>query len=527
MKVRSCKTKEDNRLYQRNKSRGARIASRLCILSCAIWLPFGCGTTPVQETTPQIDREVSDQKITDTIEDELLFDRSVVFNDIEVHTLNGIVTLGGKTTTLLSKDRAKRIAMTVKGVRAVVDQLAVEPTWMRDDWEIQQDAEQALLYDPATRAWDIDVSVEKGVATLTGEVDSYQKTQLAAMVVKGVKGIKAIENKLIINYETGRVDADIAADVKSVLQRDTLVDNALITVEVDTGMVKLAGTVGSAAEKEQAIYDAWVKGVKAVDGSDLNVKFWARDPELRKTKYLSKTDEEVRKAVKDALLYDPRVNSLNVLTGVENGIVTLRGDVDNLRAKRAAAQDARNTVGTAAVKNHIRVKVDMPDDHDLAKRIRTVFYWDPYVERYELNVDVIEGIAILTGTVDSYFEKARADDLAARTFGIHEVRNNIAVRNDTEYFAYNPYVYEYDPLIYDWYAFEPGMSYTSDQQLEWQIENQIWWSPFVDLSEVDVKVTDGIATLSGTVDSWWERREAMEEAFEGGATWVRNNLEIN
>lgn len=518
--------REETIEYHRSASSRPRTAP-LCILAWALSLLIGCASTPVQAAPPTVDRKLSDERITDTIEEELLFDRSVTLNDINVSTSNGIVTLSGKTSTLLEKDRAKRIAMTVKGVRSIVDRIAVEPYWTREDWEIEQDAEQALRYDPATDSWEIDVSVEDGVATLSGEVDSYQETQLAETVVKGVKGVKGVDNKINIAYKANRTDYEIQEDVEAKLRWDTLVDDALVTVEVDAGTVKLSGTVGSAAERSQAVHDAWVAGVKAVDDSGLQVELWARDPKLRKKKYVKKTDKEIRKAVEDTLLYDPRVSALEVMTGVENGVVTLRGVVDNLRAKRAAEQDARNTVGTIAVKNHIRIQVVSPEDHDLAKRIRNILYWDPYVERYELDIDVINGIAYLSGTVDSYFEKARADDLAAATFGVHEVRNNIKVRNDTVYFAYNPYIYRYDPLMYEWYVYEPGLSYASDEQLERQIENQIWWSPYVDLSEVKVEVKDGIATLSGKVDSWWERREAMEEAFEGGATWVRNKVEIN
>jgi osmotically-inducible protein OsmY len=37
-------------------------------------------------------------------------------------------------------------------------------------------------------------------------------------------------------------------------------------------------------------------------------------------------------------------------------------------------------------------------------------------------------------------------------------------------------------------------------------------------------VTDGVATLTGTVDSWAERRAATDNAYEGGAVWVENEL---
>jgi len=41
-----------------------------------------------------------------------------------------------------------------------------------------------------------------------------------------------------------------------------------------------------------------------------------------------------------------------------------------------------------------------------------------------------------------------------------------------------------------------------------------------------VKVENGVATLTGTVDSWSEYRAATENAYEGGASSVKNELKI-
>ena len=44
---------------------------------------------------------------------------------------------------------------------------------------------------------------------------------------------------------------------------------------------------------------------------------------------------------------------------------------------------------------------------------------------------------------------------------------------------------------------------------------------------VVVSVEDGTATLTGTVDTWYERRSATENAFEGGARAVDNDLRVD
>lgn len=58
------------------------------------------------------------------------------------------------------------------------------------------------------------------------------------------------------------------------------------------------------------------------------------------------------------------------------------------------------------------------------------------------------------------------------------------------------------------------------------IERQLFWSPFVDENQVVVGVDAGRVTLTGTADSWRERDAAMENAFEGGAVYVENRLNV-
>jgi osmotically-inducible protein OsmY len=63
--------------------------------------------------------------------------------------------------------------------------------------------------------------------------------------------------------------------------------------------------------------------------------------------------------------------------------------------------------------------------------------------------------------------------------------------------------------------------------LQQEIEDELWWSPFVDANEVKVEVENGVATLTGAVDTWSERNAAAENALEAGAIQVRNRLDVD
>jgi hypothetical protein len=93
--------------------------------------------------------EISDQAISDKIDDELMQDASVIANKIDVATVYGIVTLKGDVANILAKDRAARIAETVKGVRSVINRINVRPAFSRTDADTQADVEAALLHDPS------------------------------------------------------------------------------------------------------------------------------------------------------------------------------------------------------------------------------------------------------------------------------------------------------------------------------------------------------------------------------------------
>jgi osmotically-inducible protein OsmY len=381
----------------------------------------------------------------------------------------------------------------------VVDEIKVDPVPRSDD-ELRRDMEWALVNDPAADSYEVTVSADDGVVRLDGNVDSWQEKQLVRRVAEGVRGVKEIDNRVTINIPPARPDAEMEAEIRERLRWNAWVDDGLITVAVDDGKATLSGAVGSALERARAIGQAWIPGIEEVDGTGLEVKWWARD-EMRRDKYVLKSDAQIRQAVKDAFLYDPRVLSFNPEVRVENGVVTLSGVVDNLEARRAAETDARNTVGVALVRNHLRVRPTNPlSDEEITLRVQRALRWDPVVDRFDVGVTTFDREVSLAGEVDSWPERNHAEDVAAGVPGVVEVQNNLRVRSDTRFVA--------------------------DRVLEEQIEDELFWSPFVDSDEINVAVDNGVATLTGTVDSWADYNWAAENAREGGAVSVRNNVKV-
>ncbi|MFO8013242.1 MAG: BON domain-containing protein [Phycisphaerae bacterium] len=514
-------------LERESIDRGGCEATHLWLAVLAL-AAMAAALTSTTALAANAERRATDTAVAAAVTDELLYDPAVPLNRIDVDVRQGVVTLKGEVDNVLAKDRAARIAETVKGVRAVINRIEVEPSTQRSDEAIESDIENALVTDPAAESFEVSVAVQDGTAVLSGTVESFQERHLAAQVAKGVRGVEKIGNQIDVDYKTDRGDGDIEADIQRALHWDTLVDDALIEVDVNNGKVTLTGTVGSAAEKTQAAAEAWVAGVKEVDASGLKVAKWARDEDLRKDKYEPRSDEAIRDAVTDAFVYDPRLVPFEITPEVRHGVVTLRGTVSNLKAKRAAAEVARRTVGVVRVKNRLKVRPGGDiSDTEIVENLREALRRDPFIEGFEVTVSVVDGVAHLYGSVDSYFEKGRADDVASRTKGVVAVRNNLDVAGEGQPLTYEPFleedIYPYD---YDWYDYEPSPTYTRDSEIETDIEDELWWSPFVDKDQVTVSVENGVAHLTGEVDDWSEREAATQNAYEGGATWVDNDLTV-
>lgn len=147
---------------------------------------------------------------------------------------------------------------------------------------------------------------------------------------------------------------------------------------------------------------------------------------------------------------------------------------------------------------------------------------DPATDSYEIGVDVNYRIVTLTGTVDSNLEKKEAEWIASGVEGVNEVNNQLNVNFPYSYYWWGYYSY------YNLYITPPQTTslIPDDDRIKRNIANEIWWSPFVDRDQLTITVQNGEVTLEGTVDSWREYRKAAENAWEGGAYSVNNELVV-
>ncbi|MBC7447565.1 MAG: BON domain-containing protein [Hymenobacteraceae bacterium] len=473
-------------------------------------------------TLPTTAERVTDENISAAIELFFLTKKGVPSHLMDVATSSGIVELTGFTDNLLARTRAEEIALAVRGVRGVVNELVIRTPYVPDA-DLQADVTRALADDPATSEYrSVRCTVADGVASVEGTVQSWAEQELVLNVLQGVRGVHRVAAD-DLTIHRGRVfnsDQEITTQIERRLNWDIRVNSALVQVRTLSQHVYLSGKVGTADEKARIVAIAYQTGAARVDARDLEVAYWALGPELRRDKFAYKADADIADAVRDTFRYDPRVLTAEMVVSVREGVVTLTGTVSNLRAKRAAEQDTRNVVGVWDVHTLLKVRTErLSPDADIREVILAALFRDPYLRDVEFRVNVQNGRATLYGSVDNHFEQEQVGEVAAGINGVVDVENRVDVPAPPDRHGLRSVFLSTAPS-------HPATSPNPDFALTERIQTRYFWSVGLHAQEVQVLVENGRATLTGTVDTWQDRKQAALDAYEVGARDVNNHLRV-
>lgn len=203
---------------------------------------------------------VSDRALQQDVLDELEFEPSVDAAHIGVTAKDGVVTLSGFVSSYTEKFAAERAAARVKGTKAIAEEIEVRlPQEKRhSDDEIAKRALDILNWDAAVPKDRIRIKVEKGVVTLTGQVDwQYQKSD-AETDVRKLSGVIAISNQITVRPTIN--PANVKEQILGALRRHAETDASGIKVEVQGSKVTLGGQVHGWRERNIAEHAAWSTG---------------------------------------------------------------------------------------------------------------------------------------------------------------------------------------------------------------------------------------------------------------------------
>jgi len=213
------------------------------------------------------------------------------------------------------------------------------------------------------------------------------------------------------------------------------------------------------------------------------------------------TDKDLKQHVQNALDYEPAVDASDIGVSVDDGVVTLRGNVASYWEKIAAERVALRVYGAKAIANDLAVRLVsdyQKTDTEIAQAAVNALKWHTAVPDDRVSITVKDGWIALAGTLDWQYQKDAAARAVRDLTGVKGVTNEIRVQSRVK---------------------------TTD--VRDKIEAAFKRSAEIDARRINVTAQDGKIILSGNVHSWAERQEAEQAAWAApGVSQVEDRLAV-
>ena len=214
-----------------------------------------------------------------------------------------------------------------------------------------------------------------------------------------------------------KTDADLRRDVLTELSWDPLVPQTRVGVTVADGVVTLSGHLDTYAEKVAA-----KRAVERVGG----VKAIAVELDVIPLGIHQRSDTEIAAAVGHALSWNTSVPADRVMVTVENGWVTLDGELDWNFQRRAVERVVRPLKGVVGISDNIRLKA-LPIPVNLSNRIQDALTRQAVREAKRIDIAVDGSIVTLRGHVHSWAERSAAEGATWSAAGVSRVNNQLTI----------------------------------------------------------------------------------------------------
>jgi len=222
-----------------------------------------------------------------------------------------------------------------------------------------------------------------------------------------------------------------------------------------------------------------------------------------------KTNTELKQDVIDELNWEPTVNegiitpndNLKISVTVNNGVVTLAGEVDSYAKKLAADLAVRRVVGVKEVVDNIKVK--LPDsfkltDEEIGRKAIHAIELNVSIPRDSINVKVHDGSITLTGEVDWAYQREAAKEEIYHLRGVVWVDDQITIKR-------------VEPV-----------------NLKAKIESAFRRNALLASNRIGVEIHVGEVILRGSVQSWAEKEEALRIVWAArGVSQIDDHILIN
>jgi len=208
-------------------------------------------------------------------------------------------------------------------------------------------------------------------------------------------------------------------DVQDAIKWESLLHTSEIGVIARDGVVTLSGTVDSFEKKTEAEDAAKkVAGVKAVV-EKITVKLSTQ---------FNKNDNDIARDILDAFKWNWEIPADRLKIKVEDGWVTIEGEVEWIHQKATAKKTVSKLIGVKGITNNIIIKSNNLDKVE-KKGIEQAFIRHWALEDRRIQVEVTGNIVTLLGTVNSWYQRDEAGRIAWNAPGVYSVNNEIVIEH--------------------------------------------------------------------------------------------------
>ena len=215
-----------------------------------------------------------------------------------------------------------------------------------------------------------------------------------------------------------------------------------------------------------------------------------------------KTNQELQTDVQNAIKWEPLLHAAEIGVTAKDGVVSLTGVVDSYAKKVEAENAAKKVIGVKALVE--KIEVHFPSEWtktnaEIANEVLSALNANWSVPKDKVTVKVEDGWVTLEGELPWNYQKEAAKSAVHYLTGVKGVINNIKIKSETH-----------------------------DAIEKKDVENAIGRSWAVDDSDIQVEVSGTTVTLTGTVDSWYQKDEAGRIAWNTPGIWhVKNELVVD
>ena len=214
-----------------------------------------------------------------------------------------------------------------------------------------------------------------------------------------------------------------------------------------------------------------------------------------------KNNEELQVDVQNAIQWEPLLHAAEIGVSARDGIVTLTGIVDSYAKKMEAENATRNTLGVKAIVENIAVKfpnVRSKSDTEIAISILLAINSNSLIPKDVVKVKVEDGWVTLSGQLPWNLHKELVKNTIMYLSGIKGITNNVLIQSSLK-----------------------------DKIEQTAVEEALIRSS-IDAVDVYVRVSGNSLTLTGTVNSFYEKQEAARIAWKTpGILAVINELAVD